>query len=63
MSDALVRLIGGLGRENRRQGCVRIQGELRKLRMVTLKSRSTRISSTEMTPGKSELDGIGDIHQ
>jgi len=46
MSDALVRLIGGLGRENRRQGCVRIQGELRKLRMVTSKSRTTRISST-----------------
>jgi hypothetical protein len=63
MSDALVRLIGGLGRENRRQRCVRIQGELRKLRMVTSKSRSTRISSTEKTPGKRELDGIGDIHQ
>jgi transposase len=31
MNDELVGLIGRLGRENRRWGCVRIQGELRKL--------------------------------
>ena len=43
MSEALVGLIVRLGRENRRWGCIRIQGELRKLGVRVSASSVRRI--------------------